>query len=65
MFKINGVTTPAVGGPYGFTAESKAVPGGTLKALSNGAAININQVTAGTVALSTTCLQSLVCLLMT
>ena len=54
MFKINGVTTPAVGGPYEFTAESKAIPGGTLKPLSNGAAITINQVTAGTVALSTT-----------
>ena len=54
VFKINGVTTPTVGGPYEFTAESKAVPGGTLKGLSNGAAITINQVAAGTVALSKT-----------
>ena len=54
VFKINGVTTPAVGGPYEFTAESKAIPGGQLRPLSNGTAITINQVTAGTVALSTT-----------
>ena len=54
VFNIKGVTTPTEGGPYEFTAQSKAVPGGALKALSDGAAITINQVTAGTAALSTT-----------
>ena len=57
VFKIKGVTTPTEGGPYEFTAQSKAVPGGALKPLSDGTAITINQVTAGTAALSTTSAQ--------
>ncbi len=55
VFDITGVVTPASGGPYEYTAKSKAHPSGTLTALSSGAArITINQVTAGTVMLSTT-----------
>ena len=51
VFKISGVTTPQVGGPYRFTAESKADPGGIREALGAGATITINQVAAGTATL--------------
>ena len=53
VFKYNNVTTPAAGGQYRFTAQSRAHPGeGGLQPLGSGASVTIDEIAAGTAAIA-------------
>ena len=53
VFTWSGVTVPAAGRPYTFTAQSKSHPSdGVLTSLSAGATIDIDEVAAGSVMLT-------------
>lgn len=52
VFTYKGLTAPTVGGQYTFTAESTSAAIGTPTALAEGASIQIDEVAAGSIALT-------------